>query len=151
MARSALQDHDRSIRSAPDGMAQRRARVLHLPLVRCAAELPRELDDLAERGSAERLSLGEQATARIHRQASRALAFAALHERAAFAARAETELLDREDLAPAIGVLELDDVEIARPEPGGVERLARRELGRARRVGGDQPGEGRVLAERTPG
>src|SRR5262245_15145990 len=99
-------------------MGQRRARTRHLSLPGGSAQLPRELDDLTERGGAERLALGQQPAARVD-GLSRAHAATAVAEPASAAsARADAELLDREQLAPAIRVLDFEYVDVLRPDPG---------------------------------
>ena len=106
---------------------------------RAAAQLPGELDDLAERRRAERLALGEEAAARVHRQARSHRAAAVADPAAAAATRAEAELLRRQDLARGVGVLHLGEVDVGGAQAGGLVRArappSRSASGRRRRRG----------------
>ena len=68
-ARLPREDHDAGVGAAPDGVREADARVRHLTRAARAAELPDDLDRLAERRGAERLALREEAAARVDRAA----------------------------------------------------------------------------------
>src|SRR4051794_16196396 len=87
-----------------------------LPRAAAAAQLVDDLVDLAEAGRADRLALRQQASRRVDRQPAAEARRAGLDERAALAGRAEAELLRRNDLGAAVGVLQLDDVDVVGAE-----------------------------------
>ena len=118
-----------------------------------AAQLPRELDHLAERRCAERLALREQPAARVDRQRRATSSPPPSRTQAPPPRRGHRpELLDGEDLARRIGVLHLGDVEVRR---GRARRHRRRRAPPSRSGVGTvspvRPRERRVLAQHRAG
>src|SRR5262249_28736874 len=98
------EDHHACVGAAPDGVGESDARVRHLTGAARTAELPHDLDRLADGGRAERLALREQTAARVDREAARHLAAAVAHPAPAAAARADPELFGGKDLPRRIRV-----------------------------------------------
>ena len=89
-----------------------------------APELVHQLDDLAERRRAERLALREQAAARVHREPPAERVVPSASSVGLLARRAQAELLVGEELAGGVGVLALDDVEVAGSDARFLVRVA---------------------------
>src|SRR6218665_1593318 len=83
------------------------ARARHLPGACLAAQLGRELVELAQPGRAQRVALGLQAAGRVHGQAPAQGEVATLLGRPAFAQWRKAEVLDLDDLAHGGGVMHL--------------------------------------------
>ena len=110
-----------------------------------AAQLAGQLDHLTERRRAERLALREQAPRRVDREPTAERRRALVDETALLAGCAEPELLVAEQLAGRVGVLALDDVEVAGPDARcgvgvlGGERRRRRDVACRRRRSSASP------------
>src|SRR3954464_4175112 len=89
-----------------------------LPAVGLAARLPRGLGTLGEAGGAERVALGDQAARRVDDPAAAIRRVAVVDEPRRVALVAEAERLVDEQLVRAEAVVQLDDSEVLRAEPG---------------------------------
>ncbi len=100
-----------------------------------AAQLAGQLDHLPQRRRAERLALRQQAAARVDGQPAAEPGVTVVDEAALLAGLAEAELLVGEQLSGRVGVLALDDVEVAGADPGRRVRVPGGQGGGGRDVG----------------
>src|SRR4051794_31019876 len=105
----------------------------HLTRAGLAPQLQHDLVDLAQPGRADRLAVGEAAAVRVDRQPAADRGRAALDQRLLLAVLAEPGLGEVHDLGAGLGVLELRDVDVARPEAGELEGRRRGVAGGGRR------------------
>src|SRR6185437_11802902 len=115
--RLAGQDDDAGVGAPADGVRQRRAGAFDLTGPALAAQLAHQLGDLAERGGAEGLPLGEQPTVRVDDTATTERRGTGVEERGRATGLTEAEFLARAELAGRVRVLALDDVEVPGPSP----------------------------------
>ena len=95
-----------------------------LPFTRFAPELPEYLADLGNPSRADRMTLGQEATTRIDRTAAAKLGHAIVNEFPAPARLAQTQLLIHQQFGRRGGVVGLNHLEIVRPKPSLLVRLA---------------------------
>src|SRR5215472_18431196 len=99
-------------------LRQRHPGLRYLTLVAPPLELPGELDDLGRPGRPDRMAAREQAAAWIDRQPASQPGLPVQDQALRFAGAAQPELFIELELGNGGGVMELDDVQVVRPEPG---------------------------------
>ena len=127
------------------------ARAGHLAVTRVAAQLMDELDDLPERGRAERFALRQEATARVHRPGAAERDDTVGEQPGLLARLAQAELVVREQLPGRVGVLALDDVDVVGTHARFLVGVACRERRRRCDVGVIDAGERCRFAEHAAG
>src|SRR5437763_11250348 len=108
---SPSENHDRRVGAATDGVAKRGPRALDLARPALAAQLPRELDQLAERRRSQRLAFRQEAATRIDGQPPAHARRPFLDELGSVARRAQPQFLIGKQLPGRVGVLALDDID----------------------------------------
>ena len=91
-----------------------------------AAKLRHDLEHLSQARRADRLAVCETAAVGVDRQASADARRPRGVERRLLAVLTETAFGEVDQLCPRLGVLHLDDVDVAGLDPGRLERLPRR-------------------------
>src|SRR5262249_48967021 len=89
----------------------------NLALVAPALELPGQLNDLGRSGGSDRMTSRNQATAGIDRLSAPEPCLAVQDQPRSFAGPAQPELLVELELGDRGGVVELDDIQVVRPQP----------------------------------
>uniref|UniRef100_A0A182NXB3 Uncharacterized protein n=1 Tax=Anopheles dirus TaxID=7168 RepID=A0A182NXB3_9DIPT len=105
-------DHDRSTKA--DVMLQRQFGALHLTLVRLTAQLPAQLRTLRQARRAERMSLGDQTTARVDNHTTTVRVVATVNELACLAWLAQPERFVRDQLVSGEAIVQLDHIDVLR-------------------------------------
>ena len=101
---------------SPTTWVEAAAGTFHLAGARLSAEMGGDLEDVGQAGRAERVALRQEATRRVDRDAAVALGRAGAEELGRAARRAEGEVLVVEQLGGGEAVVQLDDVEVCRPD-----------------------------------
>ena len=99
-------------------------RALDLALVGLAAQLPGELGALGQAGGAERMALGDQAAGRVHHPPAAVGRVLGIDELAALALLGQAERLVGDQLVGGEAVVQLDDVDVVRPDARLLVRAA---------------------------
>src|SRR5271166_4880825 len=132
---SANQDGHTGVRATADHVGEGDPGPLHLACAGRTPQLSHQLDDLTERGRAERFAFREKATRRVDRPFPSDPRAPVCQDRPLLARRAETELGPGDQLARRVGVLALDDVDVVGTEPRHFAGVLGRERSRWRDVG----------------
>src|SRR5581483_6489335 len=101
-----------------DGVGEPDACAVDLTCTRGAAQLPNQLDNLADTGRAERFALRQQPAAGVHRASATERDHPVSEQLRLLARRAQPELLVGEQLTSRVGVLALDDVDVTGADAG---------------------------------
>lgn len=118
-------------------------------VVRPAAQVPHQLRTLREAGGAEGVALGDQAARGVDEEAAAAGDVAAADQLVGLPRLAQAERVEGDQLVGREAVVELDDADVGRPDPGFLQGGLRRLL---RHVEADQvDGAAREQARRVRG
>src|SRR2546425_4821850 len=114
---------------AAGGGGEAATRALDLPRTRLTAQLRDDLADLRRAGGADRMALGLQPARRVHGDLAAQAGPALLGGEAARARLEEAEPFGGDDLRDRETVVQLDDVDVVRPDPRLPVCCRRRALG----------------------
>src|SRR5437763_14145752 len=117
--RSGGAENDGALRGEDATIAVRNGRlgILHLARAAFAAQLPHRLDQQKE-AVHPGVTVREAATIRVDRQPAAGRDTPARYERSALALRAEAEIFEKQYRVDRERVVELDDIDVLRGEPG---------------------------------
>src|SRR5689334_6015740 len=119
-ASGALVERHDAGAAEPEIVLQTDPRAFDLCRCRGTAKLPRQLVALREAGRAERMALRQETTGRIGDDATAIGVVAVIDELGRLALLAEAKTLIGDQLVLGEAVVQLDDVEIIRPDPCGL-------------------------------
>src|SRR5689334_18341883 len=122
-----LEDVHRTRAAGADDMRQPDPRAVDLAATRLAAQMRRHFVDIGDAGGAERMTLREKPARNVDRDAAAKLRLAAVDHAPGFAVLAEAEIFVMHELGSRKAIMQLDEIEIVRAEPGHfISRLRRK-------------------------
>src|SRR4051812_47633908 len=127
---SGFQDHDAGKSGGAVDLAVAKAGAFDLTAFGAAAQLLDVLVDLAQAGRADRLAAGQAPAVGVDRQGAAETGRALGDQLLLFAVGAEAVLGHMHDLGAGLGVLDLGDADVLRPDAGHLETGLGGQLGR---------------------